>query len=94
MKILNPLTNQIWTSKTLTTNFTTNQMLQGIAGYYSSVFGANVEINQTFFDSLGKITIDYLKSVKTVYDITVLKSLSQPTTTYVNFVSISTSSTI
>jgi len=46
------------------------------------------------YNSSGNVTTNVLKSVKNVYNITVLKSLAQTSTNYVNFQKVSTKSTL
>lgn len=93
MSILNPLTNKLWTSQTISTNATGDQFANAISGYYSSVWGASITVARTMYDGNETITTDIKKAAKTVFEITAHRSLKQATTSYVNFAKMTTKST-
>lgn len=69
-------------------------MQKAIQGYYNLVWSAPISVTRTMYNASGNVTTNVLESVKTVYNITVRKSLPQASTNYVNFQKVSTKSTL
>lgn len=69
-------------------------MQTAIQGFFNLVWGAPISVTLTMYNASGNVTTNVLQSVKNVYNITVLKSLPQASTNYVNFQKVSTKSTL
>ncbi len=88
------MNNQLWASTQISTNASADVLANAIKGYYSLVWGAPISVTLTMYNASGNVTTNVLRSVKNVYNITVLKSLPQASTNYVNFQKVSTRSTL
>ena len=94
MNIQNPFNSQLWQSAQISTTASASTFQNAISGYYGMVWGAPISVSKQMLDASGNITSNQSAAVKNVYTITVLRSITQASTNYVNFQKISTHSAI
>ena len=63
LNILNPKTNNMWSSGQIRTNASSYDLYKAINGYYSSVFGVGVSVTCVMYDVSNAITAESSLSV-------------------------------
>jgi hypothetical protein len=93
--IINPKSLTMWSSGKMNTKMTETQFYNAVKEFYASFHDAWVRVTRLMYLEDGeKITTDVTLSVKTINTISMMRSLTNPSTTKITVSRISTSSVI